>query len=88
MFSCNKNKKLNDPETNSSDSTSVYLSLAGNEKTLEAKRQLYFEKAYNSVINQKNDSITRDNLYKITLGFYKARNWRNFKYSSHQRFPI
>lgn len=57
--------------------------MASNDSLLDVKKQLYYNKAFDIAITQKNGSVTRNNLFEISLGFYKAKRWGDFQKSSN-----
>lgn len=83
LYSCNKNEKLKNSSSENTDSLSVYLNLANNDDLADTQKQANYQKAFNIVSNQKNDTVTRNNLFKITLGFYKIKDWAYFKKTSN-----
>ncbi|MDR7372617.1 ATP-binding protein [Flavobacterium aquidurense] len=78
LWSCtNKTKSVQDvmhPE----DSLPTYLSLA-NENNLPLNfKQNYNQKALEIILNQKDDSISRVNLFKIANRYYNMSDWKAF----------
>lgn len=57
--------------------------MANNDGLLDVKKQLYYKKAFDIAITQKNGFVTRNNLFEISLGFYKAKRWGDFQKSSN-----
>ena len=83
LFSCNKEKKQKNSSVESIDSLTIYLNIANNENSSSIQKKRNYQKALNIVINQKNDSIKRINLFNISLGFYKAKDWEFFNKTSN-----
>ena len=69
FFGCTQRKKIN-KNSISKDSLSSYLSLANDVRLPLAFKQKYNQKAYEIVINQKDDSINKLNLFKIANRYY------------------
>ena len=86
FLSCSKNEQPKNIEKKSQDSLSIYLRLANNKNLKPINKTKYLNKALNIVVNQKNDSITRDHLLEITSSFYKDSNWKYFIKSSSLLF--
>ncbi|MGQ7945649.1 tetratricopeptide repeat-containing sensor histidine kinase [Flavobacterium sp. WC2509] len=78
FISCtNKNKSKQNP-VSSDDSLTTYLSLA-NETTLSQElKQKYNRKAFDIIINQKDDSINKVNLFKIANRYYNMGDWNSY----------
>ena len=60
------------------DSLSEYFSLANNLSLTKDKRKEYTKKAFEIVINQKEDSINRVNLFRVANRYYNINDWKNF----------
>ena len=69
-MSCNQKKKMSIISDKSSDSLSVYFSLANDFDLSSQLREQYIQKAIKIVVNQKNDSLHRVNLFKIANRYY------------------
>ncbi|WP_223256016.1 ATP-binding protein [Flavobacterium laiguense] len=75
----------NNPErkvTPSEDSLSSYLSLANDLRLPLEFKQKYNRKAFEIIINQKDDSINRVNLFKIANRYYNMNDWKGYFYTS------
>jgi signal transduction histidine kinase len=72
-------KMMHTPE----DSLSIYFSLANDLNLPIPKRQEYNHKAFDIVVNQKNDSLNRVNLFKVANRFYNLSNWVAFNKTVH-----
>ena len=66
----NKPKQLLEDVVSSSDSLDIYLSIANNDKVSYEKRKLSNQKAYSIIINQRNDSLNRANLFKVANRYF------------------
>ncbi|WP_316635912.1 ATP-binding protein [uncultured Flavobacterium sp.] len=78
FFGCTK--KINgDKNVNlSEDSLGSYLSLANDIKLPFKYRQQYNEKAFAIIIDQKDDSINKVNLFKVANRYYNMNDWRSY----------
>jgi signal transduction histidine kinase len=82
LLSCSKNEQKNPINKNDSDSTAIYIRLADGNDISADKKKLYLEKAFEKSIAQPNDSITRNHLLNISIGFSKTVNIENLKKST------
>lgn len=82
LISCSKNEQKKPVNKTDSDSTAVYIRLANVNDISVDKKKLYFEKAFEKAIIQSNDSITRNHLLDISIGFLKTGNSEDLKKSS------
>jgi signal transduction histidine kinase len=78
FFGCSEKKTENKTVNSSKDSLSTYFSLANDFGLAPEKRQEYNQKAFDIVINQKNDSLNRVNLFKVANRYYNISNWKDF----------
>jgi signal transduction histidine kinase/tetratricopeptide (TPR) repeat protein len=83
FFGCSKKKAKNIPITSSADSLAIYFSLANDFSLTQEKRLLFTQKAFNIVVNQRNDSLNRVNLFKVANRYYNINNWKNFNKTVH-----
>jgi signal transduction histidine kinase len=83
FFGCSKKKAENVPITSSADSLTTYFSLANDFNLAQEKRLLFTQKAFNIVVNQGNDSLSRVNLFKVANRYYNINNWKNFNKTVH-----
>ncbi|WP_367773020.1 ATP-binding protein [Flavobacterium sp. WC2421] len=83
FLGCSKKKKENTLVTSSEDSLSTYFSLANDFSMAKEKRLLFTEKAFNIVVNQKDDSLNRVNLFKVANRYYNINNWKEFNKTVH-----
>ena len=81
-LSCNKNKNPVNINKSTSDSLNTYLVFADDATLPTAKKIYYNKKAFKIVLNQKNDSLNRDNLTKIATNFFVEKDWPSFKKTS------
>jgi len=78
LLGCTKKTGLDTNTISSVDSLPVYLSLA-NEDSIPLKfRQNYNLKALNIILNQKDDSINKVNLFKVANRYYNMSNWKSY----------
>ncbi len=82
LFSCTKKQQQQKVENNNFDSLTFYLNNTENNNFSDVKKQIFYQKAFNIIRNKENDSITREKLLKISLGFYNFKKWNNFLKSS------
>lgn len=69
---------MNSNVVSSEDSLSSYLSLANDLKLPIRKKQDYNQKAFAIIINQKNDSLNRANLFRVANRYYNMNDWLGF----------
>lgn len=62
----------------SSDSLPTYLSLANEEKLPLNFKQDYNRKALSIILNQKDDSINKVNLFKVANRYYNMSDWKGY----------
>lgn len=60
------------------DSLSVYFSSANDLNLTREQRQLFNKKAFDIVMNQENDSLSRVNLFKVANRYYNISAWKEF----------
>jgi signal transduction histidine kinase len=77
-LSCNKKNNLN-KSASPEDSLPVYLSLANDINLDYYLKQKYNQKALSIVINQKNDSLSRANLFKIANRYYNMNDLKSYR---------
>lgn len=82
LLSCSKNEQKKPFNKTDSDSTAVYIRLANANEISTDKKNLYLEKALEKALGQSNDSISRNHLLNICIGFLKNGNLKNLKKSS------
>lgn len=70
LIGCTNKKKSEQNITSSEDSLSTYLTLANDIHLSKIEKQKYNQKAFDIIINQKEDSINRVNLFKIANRYY------------------
>jgi signal transduction histidine kinase len=73
----NKNKFEKKTET-PEDSLTTYLSLANDIDISYELKQKYNRKAFEIIINQKDDSINKVNLFKIANRYYNMNDWKRY----------
>lgn len=64
--------------TSSLDSLPTYLSLANEEKLPLNFKQDYNRKALSIILNQKDDSINKVNLFKVANRYYNMSDWKGY----------
>ncbi|SDZ44970.1 Histidine kinase-, DNA gyrase B-, and HSP90-like ATPase [Flavobacterium aquidurense] len=79
FLSCTKKDHLEKNATSSEDSLPVYLSLANDINLNYTFKQKYNQKAFSIVINQKNDSLNRVNLFKIANRYYNMNDLKSYR---------
>lgn len=82
LFGCSK-KKGNDNHAVQTDSLSIYLSLANDISLSYEEKQSYNKKALNIIIDQKDDSLNKVNLFKIANRYYNMSDWDSYKSTSY-----
>src|SRR6478609_5288539 len=78
VIGCTNKKKSEQSASSPEDSLSSYLSLANDIHLPQKDKQKYNKKAFEIVINQKNDSIIRINLFKIANRYYNMNDWNGY----------
>ncbi len=71
-------------KTYSKDSLEIFFSLANNFDLTLHQRLTYIQKASTIVDRQSNDSIYRNNLFKIANRYYNLDRFEDFKNTAHQ----
>ena len=71
----NKSKQNSIP---SSDSLASYLLLANDIHLPQELKQKYNRKAFDIIINQKDDSINKVNLFKVANRYYNMADWKGY----------
>lgn len=83
VFGCSEKEKGFESINAAEDSLSTYFALANDFTLARDKRQEYSHKALDIVINQKNDSLSRVQLFKVANRFYNINNWKEFNKTVH-----
>lgn len=78
FFGCTKKNKSDKNVNLSEDSLATYLSLANDINLPFNYKQGYNKKAFAIVINQKNDSLNKVNLFKIANRYYNMSDWVSY----------
>ena len=73
ILSCSKGKNYKESDKSSSDSLSIYMSIAQNENYSTKKRIIYNKKAFSILLRKKNDIVSRGNLYSVANQFCKLQ---------------
>lgn len=81
LFGCTGKKKENKDVSlkSSDDSLSIYFSLANDINLPFQYKQKYNQKAFDIVMDQKNDSLKKVNLFKIANRYYNMSDWRSYQ---------
>ncbi|MHC0446638.1 tetratricopeptide repeat-containing sensor histidine kinase [Flavobacterium sp. 3-218] len=83
LFGCSQKKNDGDHDTAQKDSLSLYFSLANDINLSYKEKQLYNKKAFNIIMDQKDDSINKANLFKIANRYYNMNDWDSYKKTSY-----
>jgi signal transduction histidine kinase len=75
---CSKKTNSDKNIISSSDSLPTYLSLANEEKLPLNFKQDYNRKALSIILNQKDDSINKVNLFKVANRYYNMSDWKGY----------
>jgi signal transduction histidine kinase len=78
FFGCTKNKVANQKFISSEDSLSTYLTLANDDGLPFNYKKKYNQKALAIILNQKDDSINKVNLFKIANRYYNMNDWKGY----------
>jgi signal transduction histidine kinase len=78
LIGCTNKNNSEQKVTPSKDSLSSYLSLANDLHLPIEFKQKYNRKAFEIIINQKDDSINRVNLFKIANRYYNMNDWKGY----------
>lgn len=78
LFGCTDKKKSEQKKISSEDSLFTYLSLANDIHLSTKEKKKYNQKAFEIIINQKEDSINRVNLFKIANRYYNMNDWNGY----------
>lgn len=78
FLGCNKKADMEESNNLSEDSLSIYLSLAKDIKLPFESKQSYNKKAFNVIIQQKNDSLNKLNLFKVANRYYNMGDWKSY----------
>ncbi|MEC4047993.1 tetratricopeptide repeat protein [Flavobacterium sp. SUN046] len=81
-----KNNNLTESDLYTPDSLSVYLSYSDKDNIEDNQKKVYFNKAYHILLNQKNDSLNRDNLAKLLVAYYKILDQKGFNTTANFLF--
>jgi signal transduction histidine kinase len=78
LIGCTDKNNSEQNVTASEDSLSSYLSLANDTRLPLEFKQKYNRKAFEIIINQKDDSINKVNLFKIANRYYNMGDWKGY----------
>lgn len=76
-------KKGKFSKNDSSDSLSLYFDLVNSEASSISERVIYNSKALEILKNNRNDSLNRENLFRVANNYFSNSNWILFKGTSN-----
>ncbi|KFF20431.1 tetratricopeptide repeat-containing sensor histidine kinase [Flavobacterium hydatis] len=79
FFGCTKKDIEDKNETSTLDSLSTYLRLANDDSLSFKDKQEYNKKAFFIIINEKDDSLNKVNLFKVANRYYNMSDWDAYK---------
>lgn len=79
FLSCTKDKNYEESDKSSSDSLSMFMSIAKNQNYSAKKRIIYNKKALSILLSKKNDILFRDNLYSVANQFCELQQDKELK---------
>lgn len=82
LFGCTQEKTKDKNVKLPEDSLSTYLSLANDINLPFKYKQSYNQKAFDIIINQKDDSLNKVNLFKVANRYYNMNDWNSYKKTS------
>ena len=77
-MACSKKAEFDKNAIPTIDSLSTYLSLANEDKLPLNIKKGYNEKALNVILNQKDDSLNKVNLFKVANRYYNVSDWKSY----------
>lgn len=77
-MACTKKTEFDKNAIPTIDSLSTYLSLANEDKLPLNIKKGYNEKALNVILNQKDDSLNKVNLFKVANRYYNISDWKSY----------
>jgi signal transduction histidine kinase len=78
LIGCTDKNKSKENIESSKDSLEMYLSLANDIRLPIEFKQKYNRKAFEIIVNQKEDSINKINLFKIANRYYNMTDWKGY----------
>ena len=78
LIDCTDKSKSTQNIVSSTDSLPSYLSLANDIRLPLEFKQKYNRKAFEIIMNQKDDSINKVNLFKIANRYYNMNDWKGY----------
>lgn len=78
LIGCTNKNKTEKNIVTSEDSLTAYLSLANDINISLELKQKYNSKAFGIIINQKDDSINKVNLFKVANRYYNMSDWKGY----------
>ncbi|MCV9927707.1 ATP-binding protein [Flavobacterium sp. LS1R49] len=82
FFGCTKKSIVDNYMAPSVDSLSFYLSSANDINVSFKSKQEYNKKAFDIIINLKDDSLNRVNLFKVANRYYNMSDWNAYRETS------
>jgi signal transduction histidine kinase len=82
FFGCTKNKVTKQNPNHSQDSLSTYLTLANDDHLPYSYKKKYNQKAFAIIMNQKDDSLNKVNLFKVANRYYNMNDWDGYHETS------
>lgn len=83
FIGCTNNKSNKKNSASSEDSLSTYLTLANDEHLPYVFKKKYNQKALSIILNQKDDSINKVNLFKVANRYYNMNDWQGYHETSN-----
>jgi signal transduction histidine kinase len=77
-ISCTNKKVAKKNSVSSEDSLTTYLALANDDHLLYIYKKKYNKKAFNIIINQKDDSLNKVNLFKVANRYYNMNDLKAY----------
>ncbi|PVX46150.1 histidine kinase [Flavobacterium sp. 103] len=82
FFGCNKKKVAIENSNPKKDSLPIYLTLANDDHLPFTYKKKYNQKAFDIIMNQKDDSINKINLFKVANRYYNMNDWNGYRETS------
>lgn len=79
FFGCTNKGKGSKDLASPEDSLAIYLSLANDDDLPFDLKQKYNKKAFDVIVSQEDDSLTRVNLFKVANRYYNMNDWKGYQ---------
>lgn len=79
FIGCTKKNTENKNAASDEDSLSSYLAKANDFSATTNKRKDYIQKAFAIIINKKEDSLQRVNLFRVANRYYNLKDWKKYR---------